>query len=53
LSAEVFKHWPGVLEESPAYREVTAKRVEFGRFQQQLLEDSPAEIAAYLVSLCS
>ena len=50
--ADVLQRWPGILEESPAYREIATKRAEFGRFQQQLLKDSPAEIAAYLVSLC-
>lgn len=53
LPAGLLQRWPAVLEESPVYREITAKRVEFGRFQQQLLEDSPAEIAAYFASLCS
>jgi single-stranded-DNA-specific exonuclease len=53
LSAEVLQLWPGALEESQTYRELTAKRAEFSQFQQELLEDNPAEIAAYFASLCS
>ncbi len=50
--ADVLQLWPNVLGESPVYRGIASKRAEFEQFQLQFLEDSPAKIAAYLISLC-
>jgi single-stranded-DNA-specific exonuclease len=50
--ADHLKRWPGVLEESPAYREIAAKRAGFESFQQRFIKDSPAELAVCLRDLC-